>query len=147
MIRSLILRTATRLIVPVMLLFSLHLLLEGHHSPGGGFSGGLVAAGAFALYAIAYGDERAQRTLPLRPIKLIPIGLGMALLSAIAPLFRGDPLLTGMWTSLPLGNGNTLDLGTPLLFDGGVYLIVIGTVLTLVFTLEEICTRLFSGTT
>ena len=50
-------RSATRALMPLLLLFSLFLLLRGHNQPGGGFVGGLVAAAAFALYAIAFGVE------------------------------------------------------------------------------------------
>ena len=52
---SLILNTATRFLVALMLVFSIYLLWRGHNEPGGGFVGGLIAAIGFALYAIAYG--------------------------------------------------------------------------------------------
>ena len=50
MLYSLILRVAARVLVPLLLLFSLFMLLRGHNLPGGGFVGGLVAASAFVLY-------------------------------------------------------------------------------------------------
>jgi multicomponent Na+:H+ antiporter subunit B len=58
-----------------VLLFSLFLLFRGHNEPGGGFVGGLVAATAFALYAIAYGIVRARQALRVDPRTLIGIGL------------------------------------------------------------------------
>lgn len=51
---SIILRTAARYLMPLFLLFSVIILLRGHNAPGGGFIGGLLAAGAFVFYAIAY---------------------------------------------------------------------------------------------
>ena len=56
-VNSPIFRTAARLLMPLLLLFSVFLLLRGHNEPGGGFVGGLVAAAAFALYAIAFGVQ------------------------------------------------------------------------------------------
>jgi L-alanine-DL-glutamate epimerase-like enolase superfamily enzyme len=50
---SLILRTAARYLLPLLILFSIFLLFRGHNEPGGGFVAGLVAAAAFALYALA----------------------------------------------------------------------------------------------
>ena len=58
--KPLILPTAARFLLPLLLLFSAFLLLRGHNAPGGGFAAGLVAAAAFALYAIAT-DVRAAR--------------------------------------------------------------------------------------
>jgi multicomponent Na+:H+ antiporter subunit B len=55
---SLILKTTARFLMPFLLLFSVFLFLRGHNEPGGGFTGGLVAAAAFALYSIAFGAEK-----------------------------------------------------------------------------------------
>ena len=60
---SLLLRTAARFLVTLLLLFSIFLLLRGHNEPGGGFVGGLVAAGAFALYGLASNVVEARRAL------------------------------------------------------------------------------------
>lgn len=132
---SLILSTATRYILPLLLLFSLFLLLRGHNEPGGGFVGGLVAAAAFALYAIAYGVRTARRVLGVDPRTLIGVGLLVALGSGVLGLALGAPFMTGLWSeyAVPiLGK-----VGTPLLFDIGVYLVVIGVTLTIIFALAE----------
>lgn len=132
---SLILSTAVRYLFPLMLLFSVFILLRGHNEPGGGFVGGLVVAAAFSFYAIAYGVPAARRALGLDPRTLIGIGLLVAVGSGIWAVLSGRPFLTGLWTesALPvLGK-----VGTPLLFDVGVYLVVIGVMLTIIFTLAE----------
>lgn len=132
---SLILSTATRYILPLLLLFSVFLLLRGHNEPGGGFVGGLVAAAAFALYAIAYDVATARQVLGIDPRTLIGLGLLVALCSGIAGLATGQPFMTGLWSeyAVPiLGK-----VGTPLLFDIGVYLVVIGVMLTIIFALAE----------
>lgn len=142
MIHSLILQTAARLLVPLILLFSLYLLMYGHHYPGGGFSGGLVAALGYALYAFAYGTEDARSALPLQPIELIGAGLSGLLVAGVAAMIGGRSFLTGLWVAIPLWEDVTLDLGTPLLFDLGVYLVVAGTILAITFAFEEAFTTL-----
>jgi multicomponent Na+:H+ antiporter subunit B len=132
---SLILSTATRYLLPLLLLFSVFLLLRGHNDPGGGFVGGLVAAAAFALHAIAYGVAPTRRLLAVDPRMLLSLGLLTSLTSGLVGLALGLPFMTGIWSkgTLPvLGK-----VGTPLLFDVGVYLVVIGVVLTIVLALAE----------
>ncbi len=134
---SLILRTATRFLVALLLLFSIFLLLRGHNEPGGGFVGGLVAAGAFVLYAMAYDVDSARRSLWAEPHMFIGAGLLLALLSGLVPLFGGRPFLTGLWSYLRLPGDAALELGTPLFFDIGVYLAVLGVTLMIILTLAE----------
>jgi len=135
---SLILNAATRILVALMLLFSVYVLLRGHNDPGGGFIGGLIAAIAFALYATAHGTALARRALRFDPRVIAMVGLGFAILAGLWSALFGDPFLTGQW--LFVGGDETdkgLPLSTVLVFDVGVYLVVVGAVLTLVFALEE----------
>ena len=133
---SAILQTATRYLVPLMGLYSLFLLWEGHHSPGGGFIGGLVAAAAIALCALAFDAQKAAQVLPAAPHRLIGVGLLCMAGSGIWGTLFGKPFLTGMW--LTIESPFHLSLGTPLLFDLGVYLLVIGSVLMILFTLADV---------
>jgi multicomponent Na+:H+ antiporter subunit B len=117
--------------MPLLLLFSIFLLVRGHNQPGGGFVGGLVASAAFALYSIAYGVERARRALLVEPLTLLGAGLLIALVSGLPAALRGQPFLTAQWMLRPVV------IGTPLVFDVGVFLVVTGVVLMMVFTLAE----------
>lgn len=132
---SVVLRTATRYLLPLLLLFSIFAMLRGHNEPGGGFVGGLVAATAFALYAISYGVAFARELLQISPRRLIGIGLLIAAASGLIGMAWGDPFMTARWDSreIPVVG----KLGTPLLFDIGVYLVVIGVALTIIFALIE----------
>jgi multicomponent Na+:H+ antiporter subunit B len=134
---SLILRTATRFLMVLMLLFSLFLLLRGHNAPGGGFIGGLVSAAAFVLYAIAHDVAAARRLLRLEPRNFIGAGLFIAAVSGIPALFAGQPFLTGLWGALRPAGAAPVQVGTPLFFDLGVYLTVLGVTLTIVYALLE----------
>ena len=133
--RSLILRTASRYLMVLLVLFSIFILFRGHNEPGGGFVGGLLIAGAFALYALAYEAEAARRLLRFDPRTIIGVGLVTAAGSGLAAVWHGQPFLTGLWLPYPipfLGK-----LGTVFFFDLGVYLVVLGTTLLVLFTLEE----------
>jgi multisubunit Na+/H+ antiporter MnhB subunit len=133
---SSILQTAARLLMPLLLLFAVFLLLRGHNQPGGGFVGGLVVAASFVLYSIAFGVDAARRALLVRPSTLLGVGLLVALVSGLPGVAVGQPFMTAMWTTVGIGSA-ALDIGTPLVFDVGVFLAVIGVVLTIVFTLAE----------
>lgn len=132
---SLILTTATRFLMPLLLMFSIFLLFRGHDAPGGGFAGGLVAAGAFALYAITEGVQSARELLRADPRFLALTGLGLALVSGIIGLMLKRPFLSGIWAEGRFQGSGAL--GTPLLFDIGVYLLVVGVALTVLFSLAE----------
>ena len=130
---SLIFRTAARYLVPLLLLFSIFTLLRGHNLPGGGFAGGLLAATAVALYIFAWDAADAKRAIPLDPHFIIGIGLTIVIASGFGGMVTGDPFLTGKWTVL----GTDTDIGTPLLFDIGVYLVVFGASVMMMFSLTE----------
>lgn len=119
------------------LIISLIILWRGHNQPGGGFIGGLVAAAAFILYNVAFGLQEAQEKLRVDTRSFITAGLSVALFSVMLSLAFGKPLMTGLWIDLHLPLVGDQHLGTPLLFDAGVYLVVIGVILTIVFTLSE----------
>lgn len=134
---SLILRTATRFLVPLILQFSIFLLLRGHNAPGGGFVGGLVAAAAISLYFLARGARRARRVLHVEPQGLIGAGLLVAVASGAPGALRGQPYLTGQWAEVTLPGLGRLALGTPLLFDLGIYLVVTGVAVNIILSLGE----------
>ena len=137
MIQSLILRTATRVLVSMILVFSVYLLLRGHNATGGGFAGALVAGTGFALYIMAEGSAPVRRAICINPRGLIVVGMALALFSGLIGLLAGDPFLTGHWWTFAEMGGKEVALGTPLLFDIGVYTLVLGTILTLILALEE----------
>lgn len=134
---SLVLKTATRYLLPLLVLYSIFLLAEGHHNPGGGFSGGLMAAAAIALCALAYGVAAARQILRFEPPQLIGAGLLAVAASGVWGWTQGKAFLTGIWTEVPLPGGGSLYLGTPLLFDLGIYLVVIGATLLILLTFAE----------
>jgi multicomponent Na+:H+ antiporter subunit B len=125
--RSFVLAACARPLVPLLVLFSWYLLWRGHNAPGGGFTGGLVAAAALLLYDLAEGPRGVRKALRIRPERIAMVGLGVALVSGLVAALAGEPFLSGQWLVLDDGaGGKGLALGTPLLFDLGVYLVVVG---------------------
>ena len=130
---SLILRTSAPLLLWLPVLVSLYVLVRGHNEPGGGFVGGLIAAGGILFYAIARGAEAARHYLRPSPVGLCAIGVLIAAASGLPGLLApGQPFLTHLWV-FPAG----LPVGTALIFDVGVYVTVVGTVSTLFLSLVE----------
>jgi multisubunit Na+/H+ antiporter MnhB subunit len=134
---SLILRTIATWLLPVLVMGSFFLLLRGHNAPGGGFAGGLLASAGYVLMAIAFVPRPACGTLRIPPHLLLGVGLGVALLGALVSVVVGKPPMTGLWLTLSLPRVGEIHLGTPLLFDFGVYLLVVGAVTTFILTLAE----------
>jgi len=134
---SLILRVGARLMLPVLLLFSIFLLLRGHHLPGGGFIGGLVAAAAVLLQLLAQGPEHIRIYFPITFRHLLPVGLITSLAAGLIGMAAGQPFLTGIWVTIPWPGFGDVKVGTPLLFDVGVYLVVIGMAVEAIVLMSE----------
>ena len=129
---SIILKAATRLISVMVLVFAVYLLLRGHNAPGGGFIAALVAATGFALVALSEGPQAVRLGLLIKPQYLIAAGMGTALGAGGLAMLRHQPFLKGLWW--PAQNAV---VGTPVLFDIGVFLVVLGGILTVLLALEE----------
>ena len=138
---SLILIAGTRILVALLLVFSIYMLLRGHNEPGGGFIGGLIGATGFVVYAIACGTSSARTALRANPGVIAMIGLGIALFAGVMAVFFNDAFFTGQWLFLGADPADPDDKGLPLssvlIFDVGVYMVVMGSILTLVFAMEE----------
>ncbi len=132
---SLILRVATGYLMPLLLLLSVFVLLRGHHEPGGGFIGGLLAAAAFAFHSLAWGPRATLLLLRVDPRTILGAGLVIALGAGGVAVIAGGAFLTPHW--LPIAVPGVGKVGTPLLFDLGVYLVVVGTTTLILLTLAE----------
>jgi multicomponent Na+:H+ antiporter subunit B len=134
---SMILRTAARFLMTLLLLFSIFLLLRGHNEPGGGFVGGLVAASAFVLYSMATSPAAARAALRIDTRMFIGVGLLLSLSSGALPFIEGKPFLTALWWDINVFGMTHIELSSPLFFDIGVYLVVLGVSLTMMLALAE----------
>lgn len=134
--RTLIFRATAPYLTSLMVLYSIFVLLRGHNEPGGGFIGGLIAASAFAIYGIACGVSPVRRALRFHPMAISGFGLFAASIAGVISLFQGVPFMTGLWI-YPSVFGVELKLSTTLVFDIGVYLVVLGSITSTALALEE----------
>ena len=127
---TLIFRTTAPAIAGLMVLFSIAILLRGHNDPGGGFIAGLIAAAAAAVIGMSHGVGTVRRLLRINPIAFAGFGVLLAMLSGLLSALVGEPFLTGLWLPANL-------LGTPGVFDIGVYLVVFGAITAVALALED----------
>lgn len=131
--KSLILKTAILILIPIFGLFSLYLLFRGHDYSGGGFIGALTISIIIVFHAMIFGSHPTIQRFRLNSMFLIATGLLLAAASGMASLLTKDPYLSAIWFQLPVIG----KMGTPIFFDIGVYTVVIGIVLKITFSLIE----------
>jgi multicomponent Na+:H+ antiporter subunit B len=129
---TLIFRTIAPVLVVVMLVFSVFVTLRGHNEPGGGFIGGLIAASAIAIYGMALGPQATRRAMRVDPLAVAGFGVVLAACAGLLSLPFDLPFLTGLWTQM-FG----ADISTPMIFDIGVYFVVLGTISAVALGLED----------
>lgn len=135
---SYVFRTIVRLSFFVINVLAIYLLLRGHNLPGGGFIGGLATAISLVLLSLALGLKEIHRVMRFDPVRVAAGGLVVALGTSAAPVLFGRPFLEHF--SLHLSRVpliGELHVGTPLLFDFGVYLVVVGITAKIVFVLAK----------
>jgi len=117
---------------------ALYLLLRGHNLPGGGFIAGLASAISLVLLSMGVGLQAMHTLMRFDPARLAVFGLLISALTGASPMLFGDVFLAHHHVSLknvPLIG--YLHIGTPLLFDLGVYLVVVGITCKIIFTLAK----------
>lgn len=132
--KSLILQTASKWLLLITLLFSIWVLFRGHNSPGGGFIGGLIGASGFALYLLAHGVKALRGVIKIKLSLLLALGFIFGLVSGLIALLQNKIFLTGIWINIKFIH---MQIGSPILFDIGVYLVVLSSVLIMMLALEE----------
>ncbi|MGW1225289.1 Na+/H+ antiporter subunit A [Streptomyces sp. NPDC002530] len=129
--RSVVFEVVARLLFHPILVLSVYLLFCAENMPGGGFVGGLVAGVALITRYLAGGRFELAEAAPLQPGLFT--GLGLFLSTGVALLGLADGTVLHAWTyhgHLPLVGD--FHFGTPVIFDCGVYLLVLGVVLDIV---------------
>lgn len=133
---TVIFRTLAPFLTALMLLFSVFVLLRGHNEPGGGFIGGLIAASGLAIYGIARGIQPVRQALWFHPMTIAAIGLFLACIAGLISMFAAVPFMTGLWIT-PSLFAVEIPLSTVMLFDFGVYLVVVGAITSIALALER----------
>lgn len=134
--KTVIFRTIAPTLAAIMIVFSVFVLLRGHNEPGGGFIGGLIAASAIAIYGIAVGVEQVRRAMRVHPISLAGFGVFIAALAGMVSMGNQLPFLTGLSGYIPIA-GVKISITTVMVFDIGVYFVVVGAISAIALALEE----------
>jgi multicomponent K+:H+ antiporter subunit A len=122
-----------RLLFPVILMVAVFLLLRGHNLPGGGFVAGLTVSVAIILQYMAGGVRWVESRVLILPVRWIGLGLLAATLTGIGACLAGYPFLTSYFAYRDVPLLGEVPLSSALLFDIGVFAMVVGaTILILV---------------
>lgn len=134
-------KTATAVAVMVQV-FSVYLFFRGHNQPGGGFIAGVATSVGILLLVIGHGRERIATLIRFDPLQLSAVGLAVAFASSLIGPLTGQAFLTHFHykdTDFPVLG--TFYAGTPMLFDLGVFLTVVGVILKTTFVLLDALNR------
>ncbi|MEM6561482.1 MAG: hydrogen gas-evolving membrane-bound hydrogenase subunit E, partial [Planctomycetota bacterium] len=140
-VASPILKQAVRFLVPLSLVFAVYVFFKGHQAPGGGFVGGLVAAVSIVVYRMTFGGPALRQLMPMSEHAMIAVGLVLAAIAALGALAFDLPLLTSNHGYVTLPGDVEFHWATVLIFDAGVALVVIGTVVGMIDVLSNAVER------
>lgn len=136
-INDVILKTVVKIVIFIILTFGIYLFFSGHNAPGGGFIGGLVLGSAIVLLYLTYDIKTVHRKMPFDFKMIAAIGVLIATSTAIGSFFFDVPFLSqtdGYFTFPFIGEKH---LTTVTLFEAGVALTVVGTVVTIILSISE----------
>ncbi|MEQ9617402.1 MAG: proton-conducting transporter membrane subunit [Phycisphaerales bacterium] len=145
-LRSSLMRTSMKLILPLSFIFAGYVFFKGHNEPGGGFIAGLIASVGLAVYRMSEGVHALRRLLPIKPSSTAAIGLAIALITAMFPMIFGlisngeayAFLTSGNWyIPLPGESKTTFHLTSVMFFDLGVFIVVVGVAVGIINRFEE----------
>jgi multicomponent Na+:H+ antiporter subunit B len=145
-VTTIITRTTARIVVPIILVVAISLFLQGHNQPGGGFIGGVLTVAAFALVYVAYNLDYLESGVLDRDVqkeesigqhrtvaayrRLFMVGLAVIVASTLSGLLVGDPVLSQYHTYVHLPLFGEVELATAIVFDIGIFCVVVGGLLT-----------------
>ncbi|HZG87029.1 Na(+)/H(+) antiporter subunit B [Paenibacillus sp.] len=132
-----ILRTAAKVVMFIILAFAAHLFFAGHNEPGGGFIGGLMTASALVLLALAFDLKTIRNVVPIDFRTLTAIGLMIAVLTGVGSFVFDVPFLSHTFAYKHLPFLGEKELATAVLFDLGVFLSVVGVTMTIILSIGE----------
>lgn len=131
------LQTVTKVVTFIILMFAVHIFFAGHYTPGGGFVGGLLTASAIVLLMLAFGIKTVKKIIPVNYVVMTSVGLLLAIATAAASIVFDVPFFTHAYDYFNLPLFGETSLHSAMLFDAGVYLVVVGVTMTIIQTIGE----------
>lgn len=141
--RGPILRTVSSLVFPFMVVLVIYLLLNGHNRAGGGFIAGVMMSGAIGFQYLAHGKSLAPKFVLLPYREIFCFGLLLSIAVGVIALVRGYPFLTSFHAKLHIpfldviGKVTPMEFGLAQVFDVGIFLVVVGGLVTAILALQE----------
>lgn len=132
-----ILQTVTRLVVFIILTFGVELFFAGHNGPGGGFVGGLVLSSAIVLLYLVFDIETVHKGIPVDFKRVAALGVVLVVGSGVGAILFGAAFLSQTYDYFNLPIFGDTELATVILFEAGVAMTVIGTVVTIMLSISE----------
>jgi len=142
-----IMRTTARVVVPIVLVLAISLFVQGHNLPGGGFIGGVLTVTAFTLVYVAYDLDYVEVGVLGRDVdddvgmldhrtvttyrRMFTVGLLVVVASGLAAIVPGAQFLSQTYTYVHLPLFGEIELASAVIFDLGVYCVVVGGLLTI----------------
>src|SRR5690606_18057931 len=139
--RPIMLAMLMRPLLPLALVVSFYILLRGHNLPGGGFIAGLITGVALILQYVASGIDFARARLPMDYLRVLAIGLALAAGTGLAGILLGYPFLTSAHGHFHLPLIGDVELASAMVFDVGVYVVVVGSVLVILSEFGDLSRR------
>jgi multisubunit Na+/H+ antiporter MnhB subunit len=121
----------------VIKILAVWLFLRGHQEPGGGFVAGLVVAAAVALQGMTFGYRSAESIFPAPFHVLLGSGLFLALSTVFVPILAGFPVMKSAYGYINLGYFGEMEWATAVVFDLGVFLVVVGSMKAILLYISE----------
>ena len=128
---SVVLDTTLNAVFHTIIVFSVFLHFAGHNAPGGGFIAGLVAGAGLVLRVIT-GRAALRSRLAIGSEYLLGVGVLLVTGTALTSLVLGNALLEHHTWEVDLPGLGTAKTTSALVFDTGIYLIVVGVIATLI---------------
>jgi multicomponent K+:H+ antiporter subunit A len=137
-VHPVILASFSRLLLPLALLVAIFVLLRGHNLPGGGFIAGLITAVALITQYLANGIVWTGSRMNPRLHPMIGIGLAIATATGLASWAFGYPFLTSTFTHVHWPVVGEFELASAMMFDLGVFMVVVGVTLVILLSLGHL---------
>ena len=126
-----------RLLLPIAVVIALYFFMRGHNLPGGGFVAGLCVAIAFLTQYIVAGTYWVEAHLQLKVIRWIALGMLAAVATGLGSLWFGYPFLTSHTAHVTLPGLGEVHFASAMLFDVGVFAVVVGATLLILTALAH----------
>ncbi len=126
---SFIVTSTTKIIAVLVNIFAVMMFFKGHNDTGGGFIAGTISALSLIMLTMVYGKKYTKSLIKINPITLALSGVLLSYLTCLIPTFFDLPFM--------MHKLSYFGIGTPMIFDFGVYCVVVGTISQMIVMLEE----------